>query len=86
MYNTPVQGTAADILKAALGNLIQQTKGTGIKIIAVVHDEILLEADINEANLAAELLKSAMERAGNEILLSVPCVADVKVADNWAEK
>ena len=86
LYNTPVQGTAADILKSALGTLIQHTKGTSIKIIAVVHDEILLEANNDEANKAAGLLKAVMERAGNIILTSVPCVADVKIADTWADK
>ena len=86
LYNTPVQGTAADILKSALGTLVQQTKGTSIKAIAVVHDEILLEADENDADLAAELLKTVMESAGNEIMKSVPCVADAKAADSWAEK
>jgi len=86
LYNTPVQGTAADILKSAMGALIRHTVGTNIKIIAVVHDEILLEADEDEADTAAVLLKTVMEGAGNEILTSVPCVADVKKADSWAEK
>ena len=51
-----------------------------------MHDEILLEADENDANLAAELLKTVMESAGNEIMKSVPCVANAKAADSWAEK
>jgi len=69
-----------------LGNLFKATKGTSIKIIAVVHDKILLEADDGEANNAAILLEGIMESAGNEILSSVPCIADAKVADSWAEK
>ena len=86
LYNTPVQGTAADIMKAALGALMRYTKGTSIRTVAAVHDEILLEADAEEATMAAGLLKDTMERAGNEILTAVPCVAEVKVADSWAEK
>ena len=86
LYNTPVQGTAADIVKAALGTLMRRTRGTSIKTIAAVHDEILLESDENEANMAAALLKDVMERAGNEILASVPCVAEVNIADSWAGK
>ena len=85
-YNTPVQGTAADIAKSALGMLAQDIKGTSINIIAAVHDEILLEADESEAATAADMLKNAMEQAGNGILSDVPCVADVAIADTWAGK
>ena len=86
LYNTPVQGTAADIAKAALGTLAQRVQGTTTKIVAAVHDEILLEADDHEAVLAAATLKDAMEQAGNQILTDVPCVAEVKVSDTWAGK
>jgi hypothetical protein len=42
LYNTPVQGTSADITKKALGLLQQSLAGTGAKIIGKVHDEIIL--------------------------------------------
>ena len=51
-----------------------------------MHDEILLEADAQDAEAAAAVLKSAMELAGERILRGVPCVADVKIVDDWAEK
>lgn len=86
LYNTPVQGTAADIAKTALGILAKRTIGTNMKIIAVVHDEILLEAEESQAHFAAQILKDAMETAGNKILASVPCVAEVKIADTWEGK
>ena len=86
LYNTPVQGTAADIAKAALGLLVQRIQGTNIKVVAIVHDEILLEAEDGQAITTAELLKEVMEQAGNNILHSVPCVAEAKVADSWAGK
>ena len=86
LYNTPVQGTAADILKAALGTLVRRTKGTTIRAVAVVHDEILLETDESEVNSAAETLRDSMESAGNKVLADVPCVAEVKIADTWAGK
>ena len=86
LYNTPVQGTAADIVKSALGTLVRRKKGTNIKIIAAVHDEILLEADEKETDMAALLLKDVMENAGNEMLTAVPCVAEVNIAENWAGK
>ena len=85
LCNTPVQGTAADIAKKALGLLIPRLKSTDTRIIGIVHDEILLEANDSEAQTVAELLKSTMEEAGNSILRSIPCRADVSIADNWAK-
>ncbi|MCL2060050.1 MAG: bifunctional 3'-5' exonuclease/DNA polymerase [Oscillospiraceae bacterium] len=87
-YNTPVQGTAADIAKAALGELSRRLAGTGAiagaRIIAAVHDEIILEADEGAASeAAADSLKSTMERAGAEALRDVPCVADVEISQSW---
>jgi len=84
LCNMPVQGTAADIVKKALGLLVRRLKGTDTYIIGVVHDEILLESPEDNATQAAELLKSVMEKAGNSILKNVPCQADVNIADNWA--
>ena len=86
LYNTPVQGTAADIAKVALGMLVKRVKGTSIKAVAAVHDEILLEADAEEAQQAAVMLKEVMEEAGNSILKTVPCVAEVEIANSWAGK
>jgi len=85
LCNTPVQGTAADIAKKALGLLIPRLKDTDTRIIGIVHDEILLEALECDAPLAAEILKSTMEEAGNFILTHVPCQADVSIAPNWSK-
>jgi len=83
--NTPVQGTAADIAKKALGLLVPRLKGTSTRIIGVVHDEILLEASECDAFHAADLLKSTMEEAGNSILAYVPCQADVNISSSWSK-
>jgi DNA polymerase-1 len=85
LCNTPVQGTAADIAKKALGMLVPRLKGTATRIIGVVHDEILLEALDCDAPHAAEILKSTMEEAGNSILTHVPCQADVGISPHWAK-
>ena len=84
LCNTPVQGTAADIVKKALGMLSERVRGTEIRIIAVVHDEILLESSDDIADDAAALLKLTMEEAGNSVLKHVPCQADVVISQNWA--
>lgn len=86
LANTPVQGTAADILKRALGLLFLKITGRDWKIVAIVHDEILMEVPEAEAEEAAVVLKTAMEQAGKDILSSVPCVAEAKTADSWAAK
>lgn len=86
LANTPVQGTAADILKKALGLLYHETKEKDWKLVGIVHDEILLEVPREDGEEAALCLKTVMERAGADILPSVPCVADAKTADSWAAK
>lgn len=85
-YNTPVQGTAADILKNALGMLYVALKGTDTFIVAVIHDEIVLECDESIAEETALLLKNTMEEAGARYMKDVPAVAEASIADNWAGK
>jgi len=86
LLNTPVQGTSADILKVALGNLPEALIGTGAKIVACVHDEIILEVPEDKADEAAMILKGVMEDAGHRFLKEVPVLAEPVVVDNWAEK
>lgn len=86
VINTPVQGTGADILKIALGMLPKELRGTSAKILATVHDEILIEADDEEAEKIKEILQNIMELAGRELLKKVPIVAEAVIASNWGEK
>ncbi len=85
-YNTPVQGTAADILKNALGMLYTVLKDTNTSIVAVIHDEIVLECDDILAQKTAQTLKYTMEEAGSRYMKDVPAAAEVSVADTWAGK
>ena len=82
--NTPVQGTAADIIKLAMVRIDRALREAGLqsRLILQVHDELLLECPPEEADRAAELLREAMEGA---IELSVPLVAEVHRGENWAE-
>ncbi len=86
LYNTPVQGSAADIIKNALGMLVKTLDGTNARIIGVVHDEILLEAPSEKSLKAAAILKQTMEEAGSPYMPDVPLVADAQIAASWAEK
>jgi DNA polymerase I-like protein with 3'-5' exonuclease and polymerase domains len=86
LLNTPVQGTAADIAKKALGMLVPVVKELSGSIIATVHDEILLEVPSERAEEAAVKLKDIMEKAGAYYLKQVPVVAETIIANSWAEK
>jgi len=86
LLNSPVQGSAADILKKALAMLPKELEGTESRINSMVHDEIILEAPVDKAQKAAQILKETMERAGRYYLKKVPVEIDVSIADSWAEK
>ena len=86
LYNYPVQGTAADIVKQALADLVDALRGCSAKIVGMVHDEIILETAADEASRTAQILKATMEAAGARYLRRVPVVADAMVVENWAEK
>lgn len=82
--NTPIQGTAADIMKIAMVNLQKELEKRQMqtKIVLQVHDELILEAKIEEKEEAKQLLKQCME---NAITLSVPLEVEVSEAQNWYE-
>ena len=84
--NRQVQGTAADIAKIALGELPSALKESEAKIIAMIHDEIIIEVPEANAVEAARRLQQTMEAAGRELLKQVPVVAEARIADSWAEK
>jgi DNA polymerase-1 len=82
--NTPVQGSAADLIKKAMIDLHRelQTRGMKSRLILQIHDELLLETPEAEAERASRLVKETMEGA---LTLDVPLVADARVGRNWAE-
>lgn len=84
--NRQVQGTAADIAKIALGKLPSALKKSEAKIIAMIHDEIIIEVPEINAVEAAQMLQQTMEAAGRQVLKQVPIVAEARIADSWAEK
>ena len=82
--NTPVQGTAADLIKIAMINVFRRLKAEKIdaKLILQVHDELILEAHHSCAKQAADILKREMESA---VALAVPLAVDIGIGDNWFE-
>ena len=83
--NMPIQGTSADILKRALHLLHQSIKDTSARLVNIVHDEIIVEADASEAETTADKLEKAMCAAGEEYISKVPVKVDVHIADKWAK-
>ncbi|MCI9063862.1 MAG: DNA polymerase I [Clostridia bacterium] len=82
--NTPVQGTAADIMKIAMINVYNELKKKGLKskIVLQVHDEMMIESPKDEVEEVKTLIKECMENAAK---LDVPLVVDVSEAPNWYE-
>ncbi|WP_027339355.1 DNA polymerase I [Halonatronum saccharophilum] len=82
--NTPIQGSAADIMKIATLDVVKAIEETGLeaKVLLQVHDELVLEIPEGEIEEAAKLLKEKMEAA---VELDVALEVDAKVGDNWKE-
>lgn len=80
--NTPIQGTAADIIKLAMVRVVDRMKKEGLEseLILQVHDELIIEAKKSEADAVQKILKEEME---NAMMLSVPLVADMKCGRRW---
>ncbi len=80
--NTPIQGTAADIIKLAMVKVAGALRDGGFKarLILQVHDELIVDAPAQEAEAVEEILRLEMESA---VSLSVPLEADVHVGDTW---
>lgn len=80
--NTPIQGTAADIIKLAMVEVEKRLESDGLvsRMLLQVHDELVLETTSDELKRVARLVQTAME---NVYTLNVPLVADVKLGSNW---
>jgi DNA polymerase-1 len=82
--NSPVQGSAADIIKIAMSNLDRALNESKLEtaILLQVHDELVLESPMFELEPACELVREKMEGAAS---LDVPLVVDIGIGDNWLD-
>ena len=80
--NTPIQGTAADIIKKAMVDVSKalEEKGLSSRLLLQVHDELIFEVPENEVETMQELVPELMEKT---IELSVPLKADVAQGPTW---
>lgn len=82
--NTPIQGTAADVIKLAMIAAYHRLKEAGVKsrILLQVHDELVLEVVESELDVVQAILRESMEHV---VALSVPLIIDIHWGRNWAE-
>lgn len=80
--NTPVQGTAADLIKIAMINVYRRIKAENLnaKLILQVHDELIIESAIDCADRAAEILREEMQNVHE---MNVPLAVDVNKGKSW---
>lgn len=88
-YNNPIQGTAAEMMKAAFGSLhVTWPKVSSYRypVCAVVHDEMILDVPNDIAEESASFVRSTMEAEANRMLPGMNCRADVIISDNWRKE
>ena len=80
--NSPIQGTAADIIKIAMVKVYDALaeKFPASRLILQIHDELIIQAPKEDAEGVAKLLKDCMESAAE---LKVKLIAEENIADNW---
>jgi DNA polymerase-1 len=82
--NTPVQGSAADLMKLAMINIQKEIESRGLatRMISTVHDELVFESPKGEEKEAVKLIRHHMEQA---VKLKVPIRVSVKAGKNWLD-
>lgn len=90
--NYPIQGSSADMMKVAMGKVYQYYNSLDkigpdrkVRMVNVVHDELLVECPEWKADEVAGVIKGCMEDAGNEMMELVECVADVSWGREWVK-
>jgi len=86
--NTPVQGTAADLIKRAMIEVDRRLTGTAARLLLQVHDELVVEVPEADAEVTASVVREAMQAAdlhGDGARMKVPLAVDVRWAASWAD-
>ena len=80
--NTPIQGTAADIMKIAMINVFNKLQEEGLKskLVLQVHDELIIDTDIEEKERVSKILRTSME---NAVKLKIPLKVELSEANDW---
>lgn len=84
--NTPIQGLSADILKIALNLVYNELKPYDASIVHIVHDEIIVETNKDDAKQVAHILSSNMRKAADMFITEFSVKADSDIGKSWADK
>jgi len=85
LFNTPCQGTAADLIKLVMCELYDCLSSEDVKIIGSIHDELMLEVPEDEAEKYAKMLSEMMNRVGSKLLYPVPVTSEAEILSSWGE-
>lgn len=82
--NAPIQGTAADVIKIAMINILKEIKGKKLKsrMLLQVHDELVFDVEKSEVEVMKELVKTNMESA---VKIAVPLEVEMNTGENWLQ-
>ena len=80
--NTPIQGSAADLIKLAMIAIDAEMKGFQARMLLQIHDELLFEVPPDEIDALSAMLK---EKMSNAMTLRVPLLVEIGVGENWAD-
>lgn len=88
LFNVPVQGTAAEGLKSAMCMFWDESRKQGLEalIVAIIHDEIIVEVKAEQAERARALLEDSMVRGISWLVPNVAFAVDAVIGDSWAAK
>ena len=84
--NTPIQGSALDVMKLALVNVDKALEEYDAKLVHTVHDELVVEVIENEVNEVKNRIEQAMIQAGQYFLKKVPIIVDISISKSWGGK
>lgn len=82
--NFPIQGSAAEGLKEALALLVCNMKSSW-KLVAIVHDEVVIEVVEEDVEYAKDILKFCMINGMKKIIKDIPVIVDISINDNWCK-
>jgi DNA polymerase I len=83
VFNTPCQGTGADLIKMVMCEVYDHLNSEDARIIGSIHDELLLEVPEEKAEMYAKMLSEIMNRIGSELLYPVPVISEAEILSSW---
>jgi len=81
--NLPIQSLCADMIKEALPEIQIKLEHLGVKLVNMVHDELVFECKAEIADYVCQVAKEEMIKSGSKYLKNIPCLVDGKISDYW---